>query len=128
MSRLYNILNALAGTLKPSTLATSYTSNSYVGSTDFARIAAYEKDGVVYVKGNLYITANPQQNSAVTIGSITLPRNLLYDAQLTIPSASGGNGLVSVATNGDISIIRLTSTSWSGWARFSLSAPLAAIS
>ena len=109
-------------------LAKSYTTNSYVDSTAFNRIYAYQHGDMVQITFNLNFTsAMPTTSNFVEIGRFTLPTNRGFPFSLLQTLAgqkSSTNILVQISTSGVISIHNEFSTSASGWYRACITAEL----
>ena len=105
-------------------LTLTYTSNSYVNKTNFARIQAWKIGKMVVVVGNLQLSAAMPSGSAITyIGKITDAGTFAHSSYQTIVCGGGSvitSMLVAIETDGKIGIYNYSSASApnNGWVRF----------
>ena len=125
MSRLYNIIHALA---TASSLSFTRATNSYVNSTDFARITGAKAGKTGVINWNLYLSSSiPANTTGVKIGSID-NTTLAAAVQQTVPpqTASNQTMLVSIDTSGNLMVGNGTNSALpSGWYRQSIPIMLA---
>jgi hypothetical protein len=86
-------------------LTMNYTQNNYVTATDFNRMKAYKRNGMLFFYGNLLANGTGgTMNDFVTIGSIS-GWDAIYDAWQTPGNQSGTGSLsLTITPSGDIQI------------------------
>ena len=109
------------GAATPLTLAR--TENTLITSTDFARIKAYKKAGVLYLYFNGGITGSKTTSDFTEVGRIS-GWNAAYDIIQGIPAQSTSHSVIVLqVTSGGIIKIYVSGTSLNAWYRASVSVP-----
>ena len=108
-------------------LTMTRTTNSYVDATQFGRMAAYRKNDILFLVGNLSVSSMPDNSAApdplITIGTISgwSAVNTVY---LDVPAQNGtGVLLVEILTDGTIKIANVCGVTISGFFRFQAAIP-----
>ena len=113
------------GTIKTNALqllSKTYTQNTYVAQSDFNTIQAFADDNMVIINLNFDVSTSPGTTFR-TIGSISLPRDLAFNATTILASQNNAsNLLVQVAKGGAITIYSTSSAT--GYYRGCLVVPL----
>jgi len=122
---LTQIINKLNDLIALKTLSISKViSSTYMNDTQFSRIKAYKKNGMLYLAFNAEFTNTGYNSSSdfTTIGKIS-GWNAAWGAFATVPRQTDGSKIVIlfVKANGEIQVY--STTPISGWHRTSICIP-----
>lgn len=117
------------GLKRGSSITRTYTSNNYVNQTNFNRLAAYQIGNLVYITGNLSLSAAmPKSSDWVTIGSFPITPNVTWYE--SVAGCGAGSNIpalgVQITTGGVIQIYNYSNTSapLGAWYRFTAIIPI----
>lgn len=112
MISIIKLLTKILNYLKTTQLTLTRENNPYVSATYFARLTAYRKSGILFLRGNLTLSAAmPNETTDITIGTIT-GWSAMHTVLLTVPSQYNGTNvvLVQISTDGIISLYNVSGT------------------
>lgn len=126
ISTIRDIGDGVAAMDALSTLSVRRVANSYCDATAISRLAAYKRSGMLFLNGNLGLSASmPTGTEDVTIATITGWNACSYVYQ-GIPARNGGGTLgLIVTSDGSVRIHNYSGAAVAGWARFSVCVPAA---
>ena len=125
LTKMLTNIKTLSDNFALTSLTLTYTSNSIVSATDFARLAACRRSKMLYMYGNLGIAFAGNTGGFVEIGRIS-GWVAAYDVLITVPQQSDGAkvALVNITPGGVIKVYTETGAA-NGWFRFSVCIPQA---
>lgn len=116
---MLNVKKTLTKILQKTTMENivfTYSSNSYVGSTDFGRINGKKFGNVAIINFNLYLTNAIPASGSAKIGTMSV--SATNGHYVALPAQSSANHLSISITGNEISVSNGYSTSLSaGWYR-----------
>ena len=106
------------------TLSLTYTTNTLVTSTSFARLQAARKNGILFLNGNMLVQSGSQTSDFTKIGSIA-GWSSVSSFYTTVPpqGAAGPSVTVAISSSGEISLYIGVATTATLWYRFAACIP-----
>lgn len=106
------------------TLSLTYTTNTLVTSTSFARLQAFRKNGILFLNGNMLVQSGSQTSDFTEIGNIAgWSAVSSYYASVPPQGAAGPSVTVSISTSGKITLYIGVATTATLWYRFAACIP-----